>query len=47
MILLFLPLGTRAANSKELDHFAELELELEKIFFLNSNLNSHKTVRIH
>ena len=29
-------------NSKELDHFAELELELEKVFFLNSN--SHKTV---
>ena len=39
--------GTRAANSKELDHFAELELELEKKFFLNSNLNSHKTVRVH
>ena len=41
---------TRAANSnlnsKELDHFAELELELEKIFFLNSNLNSHKTFQI-
>ena len=45
----------RAANSnlnsncKELDHFAKLELvlELEKIFFLNSNLNSNKTVRVH
>ena len=37
------------SNSKELDHSAELEpkLELEKIFFLNSNLNSHKTVRVH
>ena len=35
----------RAANSKELDHFAELELE--KLFFLNSNLNSHKSVRVH
>ena len=38
---------TRAANSnsnsKEPDHFAEFELELEKIFFLNSN----KTVRVH
>ena len=34
-------------NSKELDHFAELELELEKVFFLNSNLNSHKAVRVH
>ena len=35
---------SKAANSKELDHFSELELkhELEKIFFLNSNLN--KTV---
>ena len=32
------------SNSKELDHFAELELE--KIFFLNSNLNSNKTVRV-
>ena len=32
-------------NSKELNHFAELELE--KLFFLNSNLNSHKTVRVH
>ena len=42
-------LAARAANSnsKELDHFATLELELEKIFFLNSNLNSHKTVRVH
>ena len=29
----------------ELDHFAELEIELKKIFFLNSN--SHKTVRVH
>ena len=46
---------TRAAKSnlnsnlKELDHFAELELKLEKIFFLNSNLNlnSHKTVRVY
>ena len=37
----------RTANSKELDHLAELELELEKIFFLNSNLNSHITVRVH
>ena len=37
------------SNSKELDHCAELELdlELEKIFFLNSNLNSHKIVRVH
>ena len=31
-------------NSKELDHFAKLELELKKLFFLNSNLNSHKAV---
>ena len=38
---------TANSNLKELDHFAELELELEKIFFLNSNLNSHKTVRVH
>jgi len=37
----------RAANLKELDHFAELELELESIFFLNSNSNSNKTVRVH
>ena len=50
---LFMSLYTRAANlnwnSKELDHFAELELEFKKIFFLksNSNLNSHKTVRVH
>ena len=33
---------TRAANSKKLDRFAKLELE--KYFFLNSNLN--KTVRV-
>jgi len=43
------PGHTRTANSnlnlKELDHFAEFELELEKIFFLN--LNSNKTVRVH
>ena len=26
-------------NSKELNDFAELELELKKIFFLNSNSN--------
>ena len=43
--------GIRAANSKlnsnELDHFAELKVELEKILFLNSNLNSHKTIRVH
>ena len=32
---------TRAANSKELDHF--VELELEKIFFVNS----HKTIQAH
>ena len=37
---------TRASNSKELDHFAELELKLEKIFFLNSKLNSNKTIRV-
>ena len=35
------------SNSKQLDHFAELELELEIVFFLNSNLNLHKTVRVH
>ena len=35
--------GNRAANSKKLDHFAELQLHLEKILFLNSN----KTVRVH
>ena len=29
----------------ELDHLAKLEFE--KIYFLNSNLNSHKTVRVH
>ena len=35
------------SNSKELDHFAELELKLEKMFFLNSNLYSHKTIRVN
>ena len=42
-VTISLSVRTRAANSnlnsKELDHFAKLELE--KIFFLNSNLNSH------
>ena len=32
----------RNQDSKELDHFAELELELEKIFFPNSYLSSNK-----
>ena len=47
-------LRTRAANSnlnsnsKKLGYFAELELEREKIIFLNSNsdLNSSKIVRV-
>ena len=43
-------MAIRAANLnlKELNHFAELKLELEKIFFLNSNLNlnSNKTVQV-
>ena len=34
------------SSSKELDHFAEFELEFKKIFFLNASLNSHKTVRV-
>ena len=33
--------NNKDANSKELDHLVELELELEKLFFPNSNLNSH------
>ena len=47
IVRLLLNVKNRAANlnSKELDHFAELELE--KIFILNSNLNSLKTVRVH
>ena len=36
------------SNSKKLGYFAELELQLEKIIFLNlnSNLNSKKIVRV-
>jgi len=34
----------RAANSKELDHFAELEL---KKYFFELELDSNKTVRVH
>ena len=36
---------SRDANSKKLGYF--IELELKKIFFLNSNLNSNKIVRVH
>jgi len=31
-LCIFMLLYVRAANSKELDHFAELELELSNIF---------------
>ena len=34
------------SNTDSLSQGCELELELEKIFFLNSNLNSNKTVRV-
>ena len=44
-LLLCCNVGNKAANSKELDHVAELELKLEKIIFLN--LNKTVRVRVH